>query len=52
MTKKYFTPNQQTESKKNPYAKAVSDKSITYTDEFKRLFIAQSETGKLPWEIF
>lgn len=52
MTKNYFTPNQQAELKKNPYAKAVSNKSITYTDEFKRLFIAQSETGKLPREIF
>lgn len=52
MTKKFLTSHQQTELKMNPYVKAVSDKAITYTDEFKRLFIAQSETGKLPREIF
>ena len=52
MTKKILTSHQQSELKLNPYVKAVSDKAITYTDEFKRLFIAQSETGKLPREIF
>ncbi|WP_376747968.1 IS3 family transposase [Lysinibacillus boronitolerans] len=52
MTKNFLTPHQQNELKKNPYVKAVSNKAITYTDEFKRLFIAQSETGKLPREIF
>lgn len=52
MTKKYLTPIQQKDLKQNPYVKEVSDKAITYTDEFKRLFIAQSETGKLPREIF
>ena len=52
MTKNFLTSHQQKELKMNPYVKAVSDKAITYTDEFKRLFIAQSETGKLPREIF
>lgn len=52
MTKKYLTPIQQKDLKQNPYVKEVSDKAITYTDELKRLFIAQSETGKLPREIF
>lgn len=52
MTKKFLTSHQQTELKMNPYVKAVSDKAITYTDEFKRLFIVQSEAGKLPREIF
>lgn len=52
MTKKILTSHQQTELKMNPYVKAVSDKAITYTDEFKRLFIAQAEAGKLPREIF
>lgn len=52
MTKKYLTPIQQKDLKQNPYVKEVSDKAITYTDEFKRLFIEQSETGKLPREIF
>jgi transposase len=52
MTKNYLTPSQQKELRKNPYVKAVSDKAITYTDEFKRLFITENETGKLPREIF
>lgn len=52
MTKKYLTPNQQKELRKNPYVKSVSEKIITYTDEFKRLVIAESESGKLPREIF
>ncbi|SFN29955.1 hypothetical protein SAMN05421832_1441 [Psychrobacillus psychrodurans] len=52
MTKNYLTPNQQKELKKNPYVKAVSNKAITYTDEFKRLFITENEFGKFPREIF
>ena len=52
MTKNYLTPSQQKEIKKNPYVKAISDKAITYTDEFKRLFITENEAGKLPREIF
>ena len=52
MTKNYLTPSQQKEIKKNPYVKVVSDKAITYTDEFKRLFITENEAGKLPREIF
>lgn len=36
----------------NPYVKSVSSKSITYTDEFKRIFIAESKKGKLPRLIF
>lgn len=52
MTKNYLTSHQQTKLKMNPYVKAVSDKAITYTDEFKRLFIVQNEAGKLPREIF
>jgi transposase len=52
MTTHYLTPNQQKELKKNPYVKAVSEKAITYTDEFKRLFISENEAGKLPRQIF
>ena len=52
MTKNYLTPSQQKELRKNPYVKAVSDKAITYTDEFKRLFITDNEAGKLPRKIF
>jgi len=36
----------------NKYVKNVSEKGITYTDEFKRIFIAEYESGKLPREIF
>ena len=52
MTKNYLTPNQQSELNKNPYVKAVSEKAITYTDEFKRLFISENEAGKSPRQIF
>lgn len=52
MTKNFLTLNQQNQLKKNPYVKAVSDKAITYTDEFKQLFIRENEVGKLPRQIF
>lgn len=52
MTKKHFTKNQKERLKDNPNVQAVSDKTITYTDEFKRHFIAKYEQGKLPRDIF
>jgi hypothetical protein len=52
MTKNHLTLNQQNQLKKNPYVKAVSDKAITYTDEYKQLFIRENEAGKLPRQIF
>lgn len=52
MTKLYFTKKQQEQLKRNPNVQSVSEKAITYTDEFKRLFIAENESGKLPREIF
>lgn len=52
MTKRLLTKKEQAILKKNPYVKSVSEKSITYTDEFKRHFIAENEKGKLPREIF
>lgn len=52
MTKNFLPPNQQNELKKNTYVKAVSKKAITYTDEFRRLFIFENEAGKLPRQIF
>ena len=39
MTKRLLTQKEQELLKKNSYVKAVSDKAITYTDEFKRHFI-------------
>lgn len=37
---------------KNKYVKKVSEKGITYTDEFKKLFITENESGKVPRDIF
>ena len=37
---------------KNKYVTNVSLKGITYTDEFKRIFIAENEKGKFPKAIF
>ena len=52
MTKKIFTQQEQKRLKTNSNVKAVSDKAITYSDEFKRLFISENEKGKSPREIF
>ena len=32
----------------NPYVKKVSEKSITYQDEFKHLLVLQLDEGKTP----
>lgn len=52
MTKRLFTEKEQAQLKCNPYVQTVSNKAITYTDEFKRLFITENEKGKLPRTIF
>ncbi|WHX39597.1 IS3 family transposase [Mesobacillus sp. AQ2] len=52
MSKKLFTEKEIQILSKNTYVKSVSSKGITYTDEFKELFIAQNEQGKTPREIF
>ena len=52
MTKRFLTKKEQEQLKRNPHVPAVSDKAITYTDEFKRHFIAENEKGKFPREIF
>lgn len=36
----------------NPYVKRVSDRSITYSDEFKQIFIEEYLRGNLPRVIF
>lgn len=38
--------------KNNNFVKSVSEKGITYTDEFKVYFIAEYSKGKLPSQIF
>lgn len=52
MTKKLFTEKEIQILSKNPYVKSVSQKGITYTDEFKRVFIEENEKGKPPRVIF
>ena len=51
MGKNYFTPDQVEQLKKNKYVKHVSEKTITYTEEFKEIFILEYKTGKLPSQI-
>lgn len=52
MSKKIFTNEEILALSKNRYAKRVGEKGITYTDEFKSLFIAERSIGKLPIQIF
>ena len=52
MSKKLFSKKEQEQLKCNPNVQAVSEKGITYTDEFKRHFIAENDKGKFPREIF
>lgn len=52
MSKKLFTDKEIKILSINSYVKSVSSKGITYTDEFKRIFIVENENGKLPREIF
>ena len=52
MSKKKFTQEEIEILHKNPYIKKVSEKSITYTDEFKEYFRIEYEAGKMPVEIF
>ena len=46
-----FTLEQMMELEKNPYVRKASEKSITYTDEFKEHFIEEYQRGKLPSQI-
>lgn len=52
MSKKIFTDKEIKILSNNPFVKSVSTKGITYTDEFKRIFISESVNGKLPRQIF
>ena len=52
MTIKNFTEKELKELNSNPNVKSVSKKAITYTEEFKRIFISESEKGRLPRLIF
>ena len=52
MSIKQFTEAEIAILAQNPYVKKVSAKGITYTDEFKRIYIAESEKGKTSGIIF
>jgi transposase len=52
MSKKIFTEKEIKQLSANPYVKSVSAKGITYTDEFKRIFIAEKEKGNFSRQIF
>ena len=51
MSKNYFTPEQVEQLKKNKYVKHVSEKAITYTEEFKEVFFLFYNSGKLPSQV-
>ena len=51
MSKNYFTPEQVEQLRKNKYVKHVSEKAITYTEEFKEVFMMEYNSGKLPSQI-
>lgn len=46
MSKKTFTVEEVELLSKNKYVQSVSEKSITYSNEFKIHFIAESKKGK------
>jgi transposase len=52
MSKKIFTDYEIKTLKKNLYVSSVSSKAITYTNEFKEIFVAENEKGKIPRQIF
>lgn len=52
MCKITFSSKEINTLQKNPNVQRVSEKSITYTDEFKNIFIDEYQAGKLPRQIF
>jgi transposase len=52
MSKKDFTENEIAILSNNPFVHSVSQKGISYSEEFKRHFITEYDKGKLPREIF
>ena len=51
MGKNIFSEEEIRELQKNLYVEKVSEKSITYTQEFRELFVIQYQNGKLPSQI-
>ncbi|WP_434796432.1 IS3 family transposase [Terrisporobacter vanillatitrophus] len=52
MNKKLFSKEEINKLSENKYVKSVSENAITYTDEFKLLFIGEYERGKNIRQIF
>lgn len=52
MSKKIFSIDQINALSENKYVKSVSSRGITYTEEFKKIFISEHNKGKLPVQIF
>lgn len=52
MSKKLFNKTEREMLSMNSYIAKVSEKSLTYTDEFKQLFMDQYLLGKTPRDIF
>ena len=52
MNKIYFTEEQINELSKNSYVEKVTNKTITFTKEFKEHFIKECNNGKGPTRIF
>ena len=52
MSKKYFSEQEIIQLSKNKNVKKVSKLSVTYSDEFKKIFICEYLEGNLPLEIF
>ena len=50
MSKKIFSEKEINELSKNKYVKKVSQKGITYTNEFKLHFIAEYDRRMIPAE--
>lgn len=52
MSKRKFSEEQLIELRKNRFVLSASSKAITYTDEFKLLFIVENQKNKTPRQIF
>lgn len=52
MSNSIFTREQIEVLKQNPHIKKVSEKSITYTDSFKDIFLMENELGKSSRQVF
>jgi transposase len=52
MSKRIFSSEEIKILSQNKYVKNISEKAITYTDEFKRIFLSERQNGKFAKQIF